>query len=102
MSGAGKPVRLLVTVDGADGRSRAAHDGPAPGVRVDPARPGFSAVRLWVTDATPARICFRDTPQLPHRLEPSPAGSVLRIVTLPPERGYIRKVGSGGSLQYRR
>lgn len=95
MKAAATPVRRLVTIDGADGRSKAAQDGPAPDVRVDPARPGFSAVRLWVTDATPAPVGFRDTLQFPQSLEPPRAGSVLRIVTFPPEREYMRNIGGG-------
>jgi mannose-6-phosphate isomerase-like protein (cupin superfamily) len=100
MKVATKTVRRLVSVDGADGKSRAAHDGPAPDVRVDPARPGFSAVRLWVTDATPAPVALRDTSQFAQSLEPPRAGSVLRIVTFPPEREYLRNIGSGEVRAY--
>ena len=45
----------------------AIHDGPASDVRTDPARPGFASTRIWVTDATPARIArARDPLALPH------------------------------------
>jgi quercetin dioxygenase-like cupin family protein len=75
-------VRRLVTVDDADGRSRAIADGPAPAVHTDPARPGYSSTLIWYTDRTPARI---DTSPLhaPYRENPPPGGSVCRIVCFP-------------------
>jgi quercetin dioxygenase-like cupin family protein len=79
-----KPVRRLVTVDDASGRSRAIVDGPAPAVHTDPARPGFSSTLIWITDRTPARI-GTESLHAPHRLEPPPGGSVCRIVCFPPE-----------------
>jgi mannose-6-phosphate isomerase-like protein (cupin superfamily) len=94
MSEAAKPVRRIVTMDGADGKSVAIADGPARDVRTDPARPGFSATRIWVTDATPARIAPVDTLALPQRLEPPPRGSVCRIVTIPPDEAFRSKVGA--------
>jgi Cupin domain len=86
-----KPVRRLITVDDAAGRSRKISDGPSPDVRVDPARPGYSATRIWVTDRTPARMeGITDTLHLPHTLEPPLGGSVCRVVTFPPERSTSR------------
>jgi mannose-6-phosphate isomerase-like protein (cupin superfamily) len=62
-------------------------------VRRDPARPGFASTRIWVTDATPARIeGVRETLDAPHTLEPPPMGSVCRVVTFPPDEGFLRKV----------
>ncbi len=87
-----KPVRRLITVDDAQGRSRKIFDGPSPDVRTDPARPGYSATRIWVTDRTPARIGgITDTLHLPHTLEPPPGGSVCRVITFPPERGQAKE-----------
>jgi mannose-6-phosphate isomerase-like protein (cupin superfamily) len=79
-----KPVRRIVTIDDADGRSRAIADGPAPAVHTDPARPGYSSTLIWYTDRTPARI---DTAPLhaPYRENPAPGGSVCRVVRFPPE-----------------
>ena len=83
-----KPVRRLITIDDENGRSRKIADGPPPDVRTDPARPGYSATRIWVTDRTPARIgSITETLGRPHTLEPPPGGSVCRVVTFPPERG---------------
>jgi mannose-6-phosphate isomerase-like protein (cupin superfamily) len=89
-----KPVRRIVCIDNEDGKSEAISDGPSPDVRTDPARPGFASARIWVTDATPARIKgIRETLDLPHTLEPPPQGSVCRIVTFPPDAVFRGKIG---------
>ena len=89
-----KPVRRIVCIE-ENGRSRAIADGPSPDVRTDPARPGFSSTRIWVSDRTPARIGgVRETLDAPHTLEPPPGGSVCRIVTFPPDSGYAGKAGA--------
>jgi len=90
-----KPVRRIVTVDGEDGKSKAIADGPVADVRTDPARPGFAATRIWVTEQTPAR--FKGMPEtldLPHALEPPRGGSVCRVVTFPPDAFWMRRVGA--------
>jgi len=88
-----KPVRRIVTIDDADGKSIAIADGPSPDVRRDPARPGYASTRIWVTDRTPARIeGVRDTLDTPHTLEPPPGGSVCRVVTFPPDQSFRGKV----------
>src|SRR3954465_15146063 len=83
-----KPVRRIVTVDDEQGKSVAISDGPSPDVRTDPARPGYSSTRIWVTDRTPARISVRETLDVPHALEPPRGGSVCRVVTFPPDDAY--------------
>ena len=95
------PVRRIVTIDDADGRSTAIQDGPSPDVRTDPARPGYSATRIWVTDRTPARITgVRETLHLPHTIEPPKQGSVCRTVTFPPDAGWKGKVGAAEVQAY--
>ena len=90
-----RPVRRIVTIDNENGRSRAIQDGPCPDVRIDPARPGFSSTRIWVTDRMPARIHgVRETLHMPHALEPPRGGSVCRIVTLPPDASFHGHVGA--------
>jgi mannose-6-phosphate isomerase-like protein (cupin superfamily) len=90
-----KPVRRIICIDNAEGKSEAIADGAAPDVRTDPARPGFASTRIWVTDATPARMKgIRDTVHMPHTLEPPPRGSVCRIVTFPPDAVFRGKVGT--------
>ena len=90
-----RPVRRIVTIDDESGQSRAIQDGPCPDVRLDPARPGFSSTRIWVTDCTPARITgVRETLTAAHTLEPPPGGSVCRILTVPPGASYRRRIGA--------
>jgi mannose-6-phosphate isomerase-like protein (cupin superfamily) len=90
-----KPVRRIVCIDNAQGKSEAIADGPSPDVRTDPARPGFASTRIWVTEATPAHMKnLRETLHLPHTLEPPPRGSVCRIVTFPPDAAFAGRVGA--------
>jgi mannose-6-phosphate isomerase-like protein (cupin superfamily) len=88
-------VRRIVSVDSADGKSRAIADAAVTDVRLDPARPGYASTRIWLTDRTPARIeGISDTLHLPHSLEPPPGGSVCRIVTFPPDATWKNKIGA--------
>jgi hypothetical protein len=89
-----EPVRRIVVVDEND-RSRAIADGPVPDVRTDPARPGYCASRIWVTDRTPCRlkgVC--ESLGMPYRIEPPAGGSVCRVVTFPPDDSWRGKVGA--------
>jgi mannose-6-phosphate isomerase-like protein (cupin superfamily) len=88
-----KPARRIVTIDREPGRSTLVSDGPSPDVRTDPARPGFASARMWVTDSTPAKIVL-ETLHLPHTIEPPARGSVLRVITVPPDDRWKGKVGA--------
>ncbi|MGQ0523066.1 MAG: cupin domain-containing protein [Betaproteobacteria bacterium] len=88
-----RPTRRIVTIDREPGKSSLVADGPAPDVRIDPARPGYACARLWVTDSTPAKIVY-ETLHLPYTLEPPPRGSVCRVETFPPDEVWKGKVGS--------
>jgi uncharacterized cupin superfamily protein len=93
MAETAKAVRRIVVKDEGD-KSKVLVDGPSPDVRTDPARPGFAATRIWVTDRTPARMKdIRDTLDAPHALEPPRAGSVCRVLTIPPDAAWEGKVG---------
>lgn len=86
-------IRRLITIDDPNGRSCAIADGLAPDVRTDPARPGYAATRIWVTDRSPARIkrngrLIAETTDTPHTIEPPPGGSVCRVVSFPPDAGW--------------
>jgi len=94
-----KAARRIVTIDREPGRSSLVSDGPTPDLRMDPARPGFAAQRMWVIDSMPAKIVF-ETLHLPHTIEPPPAGSVLRVVTYPPDECWKGKVGSAEVQAY--
>jgi quercetin dioxygenase-like cupin family protein len=88
-----KPARRIVCLDREAGKSCLISDGPSPDVRIDPARPGYCSQRLWVTDGTPAKIVFESL-HLPHTIEPPPNGSVLNVVTFPPDSAWKGKVGA--------
>ena len=93
-------MRRLVTVDDANGRSRALADGPAPAVHTDPARPGYSSTLIWYTDRTPVRI---DTTPLHARYREMPptGGSVCRVVCFPPgEPDHRLPLLSTGTLDF--
>jgi len=91
-----RPVRRIVCADAPDGKSRAIADGPAPDVLTDPARPGFSSIFIWATDATPART-DGDPPRV---LAPPPGGSLCRILTFPPERASHRGMRKTRTLDF--
>ena len=97
-----KPVRRIVTIDDADGKSLAVEDAPSPDVRTDPARPGYASTRVWVTTASPPRIekRFRDALLLPQMMVPPPRGSLCRIVTIPPDASWRRKVGAADVVAF--
>ncbi|HKU72225.1 MAG TPA: cupin domain-containing protein [Burkholderiales bacterium] len=89
-----KPVRRIVVKDEND-KSRCIADGPAPDVRLDPARPGFASTRIWLTRQTPALISeVTDPTSGPHTLEPPSGGSLCRVVTFPPDTAWKGKVGA--------
>ena len=88
-----QPARRIVVTDREPGRSTLVSDGPSPDVRLDPARPGFASQRMWVTDGTPAKIVL-ETLHLPHTLVPPASGSVLNVVTFPPDTVWKGKVAA--------
>src|SRR5450631_2939118 len=89
-----KIARRIVVIDEND-KSRAIADGPSPDVRTDPARPGFSSARMWVSAGTPVKLKgLRETLHAPHTLEPPPGGSVCRVVTFPPDDSFKGRVGA--------
>ncbi len=94
-----KPQRRIVTIDREAGKSSLVGDGPSPDVRTDPARPGFALQRMWVVDGAPAKIVF-ETLHLPHTLEPSTKGSVLNVVTFPPDAAWKGKVRAAEVAAY--
>ena len=96
MSDGMKSVRRIVTIDDDEGKSTAIADGPSPDVQNDPARPGFSSARIWVSGSSPAQIgSYRDAVlSYPRALEPPRGGSVCRIMTFPPDDSFRGKVGA--------
>ena len=94
-----KPQRRIVAVDRVAGKSSLVGDGSSPDVRTDPARPGFALQRMWVVDSAPAKLVF-ETLHLPHVIEPPAKGSVLNVVTFPPDAAWQGKVGAAEVAAY--
>ena len=88
-----KPARRIVTIDREEGRSSLVADGPAPDVRIDPARPGYASQRLWVIGSVPAKI-VAETLHLPHTLQPPAKGALCRVDTYPPDAAWKGRVGA--------
>jgi len=85
-----REIRRIVAANDTGENAVILSDGPAADVRTDPARPGFAATRIWVTERTPAPVAgVRETVHLPHTLEPPPGGSVCRFLTIPPDAWFI-------------
>ncbi len=87
-----KRSRRIVAGDNMPGRSTLLADTVAPDIRLDPARPGFAAERLWVSNKTPANI-VRESLHFPHTIEPPSNGTLCRIYTIPPDENWSGKVG---------
>lgn len=88
-----KPVRRMVAGNDNKGKSVVLSDGPSRDIQTDPARPGFSSTRIWVTDCTPAKTKrIKETLDRPQSLGPPAKGSVCRVVTFPPDARFMENV----------
>ena len=84
-----KPVgiRRIVTGHDASGKAIIIADGPTPGVKTTPNRPGVVFHNMWTTKSAPARY---DGPEeetsvdLP--LPPPKEGTTFRLIEFPPEK----------------
>jgi mannose-6-phosphate isomerase-like protein (cupin superfamily) len=88
-----KPIRRIVTVDDADGRSKALLAGPVLDISRDPARPGYASSHIWAADINALGADAR-TMRVHNAIEPPSKGSVCRIITFPPDAVYAGKVGA--------
>lgn len=79
------PVRRIVSGDDAKGNSRIVEDAPAGSIRNVAARPGYRAVNVWRTEATPAKIGAADSTSEHQGILPPRNGTILRIIDFPPE-----------------
>jgi hypothetical protein len=79
------PIRRVVTGDDVKGNSRIVEDAPATSVRNVAARPGYRAVNVWRTEATPAKVNAVDSTASHQGILPPRNGTILRIIDFPPE-----------------
>lgn len=77
-----KPVRRVVTVHAADGRSIFLFDGEVPS---SPTSPGVTIAEIWSTSQAPAsNASNEDAARQRHSLLPDPSGTLLRIFEVEP------------------
>ena len=80
-------IRRIVTGHDANGKAIVITDGPTPGVKTTPNRPGVIFHNMWTTKSAPARY---DGPEeetsvdLP--LPPPTEGTTFRLIEFPPEK----------------
>lgn len=87
-------IRRIVTGNDKNGNSVIIKDGPTPGVKTTPNRPGVVIHNLWTTTGAPSRFDEPDetaSPDLP--LIPPEKGTVFRIVEFPSEK-QVKQVDS--------
>jgi len=105
-------IRRIVTGHDKNGKAVVIADGPTPGVKTTPNRPGVIFHNMWTTKSAPARY---DGPEeetsvdLP--LPPPSAGTTFRLIEFPPEskvevvdeetaKKAFEEYGADGALQH--
>jgi mannose-6-phosphate isomerase-like protein (cupin superfamily) len=80
-------IRRIVTVNDKDGASTFSSDGPSPWCASFKSIPGFEVSMLWATEASdsPAQADFPDRGEGPRSWIPGPGGSLVVLVTFPPD-----------------
>lgn len=80
------PMRRIVTGHNAAGKAVIVSDAPPPTTMEFKAIPGTVFYEIWNTNASPAPIDNCDDPTLrPVQLHPTPQGSIIRFVDIPPD-----------------
>lgn len=81
-----RDIHRIVTGHGPDGRSNITFEGLATNVLDSPAWPGSRVSELWVTEETPVdNTGVVDRAARPIRHDPTPGGTIFRVVEIPPE-----------------
>ncbi|PRY05970.1 cupin domain-containing protein [Paraburkholderia sp. BL25I1N1] len=80
-------IRRIVTVNDKDGASTFLSDGPSPWCASFKSIPGFEVNMLWATDGreSHADADFPDRGEDPRSWIPGPSGSLVVVVTFPPD-----------------
>jgi hypothetical protein len=105
-------VRRIVTIDNDQDQSFALEDRELKTALLDPARPGFSRQRIWLTNSSPAKIHDLSwVDEAPELLEPLESGAVFHIYQFPPDSiwrddinatkiaNYFKTVGAEHAMQ---
>lgn len=81
-------IRRIVTGYNAKGKSNIAFCGDAPNILDSPAWPGSRVTDLWSTTDMPVDNSGDvDLGARPIRHDPTPSGTIFRVVEIPPEAG---------------
>lgn len=81
-------VRRIVTGHNTAGQAYVTFDGPPTNIRELPGWPGLFVNELWVTEESPADTGgYADRALRPIRHDPTPHGSIFRVIEIPPEKG---------------
>ena len=105
-------IRRIVTGHDKNGKAVVIADGPTPGVKTTPNRPGVIFHNMWTTKSSPARYDGPDeetSVDLP--LPPPSAGTTFRLIEFPPEskvdqvdeetaKRAFEEYGADGALQH--
>ncbi|MDR3511940.1 MAG: cupin domain-containing protein [Caulobacteraceae bacterium] len=79
-------IRRIVTGHDAQGRSNITFVGDAPNVLDSAAWPGSRVTEIWVTEEIPVdNTGLVDRGARPIRHDPTPGGTIFRVVEIPPE-----------------
>lgn len=82
-------IRRVVTGHDENGKSVFLLDGEAAAVKEMDSMPGLALTDLWRTDGAPAENAGdRDAADRPIVLEPTPNGTIFRIVEFPPDEAW--------------
>ena len=105
-------IRRIVTGHDKNGKAIIIADGPTPGVKTTPNRPGVIFHNMWTTKSSPARY---DGPEeetsIDLPLPPPKAGTTFRLIEFPPEskveqvdeetaKKAFQEYGADGALQH--
>ncbi|MBS40960.1 MAG: hypothetical protein CMM83_04480 [Rhodospirillales bacterium] len=105
-------IRRIVTGHDKNGKAIIIADGPTPGVKTTPNRPGVIFHNMWTTKSSPARY---DGPEeetsIDLPLPPPKTGTTFRLIEFPPEskveqvdeetaKKAFQEYGADGALQH--
>lgn len=82
-----RPIRRIVTGHRADGHTTVLFNDTATEVLEVAGWPGGGVTELWSTDEIPVDLDRTDDRVRPMRHDPTPCGTLFRVVEIPPEVG---------------
>ena len=79
-------IRRIVTGHEESGKAIVIADGPTPGVKTTPNRPGVIFHNMWTTTTAPARFDEpKEATSVDLPLPPPSSGTTFRLIEFPPE-----------------